>query len=143
MTGPAPSAPSVGPAVERFRSGWNLVTVHPPASYPDLEVVRPGTAWLEWIILGQVGQTLVALGGEEIYGYVTSSGVRAEAFSLRAGDRATIVRAGLPAELVEWRVERAPRRPGGEPGVSPEATRAERSGSAPPGAGPGTRLRPR
>jgi hypothetical protein len=140
VTGPAPPVgpfePSTRGGVERFRSGWNLMTVHPPESYPGLEVVRPGTAWLEWVILGHVGQTLVARGGEEIYGYVTSSGVRAEGFSLRAGDRATIVRAGLPAELVEWCVERARRRLSAAPPLAG-------SGSAPPGAGSGTRRRSR
>jgi len=95
--------------VETYRSGWHLVTVHGPEAYPDLHVVKGGSQWLEWVILGREGQTVVARGGEEMYGYETSSGERAHGFVLRAGDRATIVTAGLPASLVEWRVERAPR----------------------------------
>lgn len=116
MTSPGTSASAPRPdgsddrdqrLVESYRSGWNLLTVHPPESYPGLDVVKGGSAWLEWVILGREGQTIVARGGEEMYAYTTSAGVSAEGFALRAGDRATIVQAGLPASLVEWRVERA------------------------------------
>jgi hypothetical protein len=96
-------------AIETYRSGWHLLTVHPPDGYPGLEVVKGASQWLEWVILGRVGQTVLARGGEEMYAYTTSGGLAADGFVLRAGDRATIVRAGLPASLVEWRVERAVR----------------------------------
>lgn len=96
------------PRIQSFRSGWHLLTVHPPDAYPGVEVVKGGSAWLEWVILGRVGQTVVARGGEEMHSYTASSGVPADGFVLRAGDRATIVAAGLAASLVEWRVERAP-----------------------------------
>lgn len=100
----------LGPAeAETYRAGWHLMTVHGPAAYPGLQVVKGGQAWLEWVILGSVGQTVVARGGEQMYAYETSSGGRAEGFVLRQGDRATIVRAGLAASLVEWRLERAGR----------------------------------
>jgi len=96
-------------SIETYRSGWHLLTVHPPEGYAGLDVVKGGSQWLEWVILGRVGQTVVARGGEEMYAYTTSGGIAADGFVLRAGDRATIVRAGLPASLVEWRVERAAR----------------------------------
>jgi hypothetical protein len=114
-SGPAPSSSQEGSdavvprLVETYRSGWHLLTVHPPAAYPGHGVVKGGSAWLEWVILGRVGQTVVARGGEEMYAYTTSHGVAADGFTLKAGDRATIVSAGLAASLVEWRVERAPR----------------------------------
>jgi hypothetical protein len=98
------------PGVETYRAGWHLMTVHSPDSYPGLQVVKGGHAWLEWVILGRLGQTVVARGGEEMYGYETSRGVRADGFVLRAGDRATIVEAGLPSSLAQWRIERAPSR---------------------------------
>jgi hypothetical protein len=101
------AAASDSPAsVETCRAGWHLMTVHGPEAYPGLQVVKGGEAWLEWVILGKVGQTVVARGGEQMYGYETSRGVRAEGFVLRDGDRATIMRAGLEASLVEWRLER-------------------------------------
>jgi hypothetical protein len=96
------------PSAAIYRAGLHLVTVHPPESYPGLTVVRCGPEWLSWLILGEVGQTVTARGGEQMYGYVTPDGVRADGFVLHAGDRATVVREGLPASLVEWRVERAP-----------------------------------
>ncbi|HSD26685.1 MAG TPA: hypothetical protein VLL75_05230 [Vicinamibacteria bacterium] len=95
------------PSAATYRAGLHLVTVHPPESYPGLSVVRCGPAWLSWLILGEVGQTVTARGGEQMYGYVTPDGVRADHFVLHAGDRATVIRKGLPASLVEWRVERA------------------------------------
>lgn len=99
---------TVAPAVvETYRAGLHLVTVHPPESYPGLRVVRCGPKWLDWVIVGEVGQTVTARGGEQMYGYATVDGVKADGFTLRAGDRATIVRDGLPASLVEWRIERA------------------------------------
>jgi hypothetical protein len=100
---------TAAPAVaETYRAGVHLVTVHPPESYPGLLVVRCGPKWLDWVIVGQVGQTMTARGGEQAYGYTTADGVQADGFTLRAGDRATIVRGDLPASLVEWEIERAP-----------------------------------
>ncbi len=104
------TAASSSLSAETYRAGLHLVTVHPPESYPGLRVVRCGPQWLIWLILAQVGATVTARGGEQMYGYVTPEGVRADEFVLRAGDRATVVREGLPASLVEWRVERAARR---------------------------------
>jgi hypothetical protein len=71
-------------------------------------VVKPGLDWQVWVIVPEDGQTVRAVGGERTYGYETVDGGRAEGFELRAGDRATLVRSGLPFALVEWRIERAP-----------------------------------
>jgi hypothetical protein len=101
------TAVSSSPSAETYRAGLHLVTAHPPESYPGLRVARCGPRWLSWLILSEVGQIVNARGGEQMYGYVTPEGVRADEFVLRAGDRATVVREGLPASLVEWRVERA------------------------------------
>lgn len=89
------------------RGGRNLVTTHGPESYPGLLVVKPGPDWQVWVIVPEDGQTVRAVGGERTYGYETVDGGRAEGFELRAGDRATLVRSGLPFSLVEWRIERA------------------------------------
>jgi hypothetical protein len=93
--------------VETVRGARNLVTPHPPDSYPGILVVKPGPGWKLWIIVPGEGQTIAALGGEEAYAYVTVDGGRGQAFQLRAGDRATIVRSALPHAFVEWRIERA------------------------------------
>ena len=92
---------------EVYRSGRNLLTSHGPDAYPGLLVVKPGTGWDVSVIVPEDGSTIVGLGGERIYGYETPDGGRAAAFELRPGDRATLARSGLPASLVEWRVERA------------------------------------
>jgi hypothetical protein len=93
--------------VETARGARNLVTPHAPDSYPGFLVVRPGPGWRLWIIVPEDGQTIEAQGGEEAYGYTTVDGGRAQGFVLRAGDRATLVRSGLPHAFVEWRIERA------------------------------------
>ncbi len=94
---------------ERHRSGRNLLTAHPAAAYPGLRVVKPGERWSVSLIVPADGQTVLALGGERVLGYVTPSGVLADGFELRAGDRARMVAWDLPASLVEWDVERAAR----------------------------------
>jgi hypothetical protein len=93
--------------VETVRGARNLVTPHPPDAYADRLVVKPGPGWKLFIIVPEDGQTLLARGGEEAYGYVTVDGGRAQGFTLRPGDRATIVRSSLPHAFVEWRIERA------------------------------------
>jgi hypothetical protein len=94
---------------ETVIAGRNLMTPHPSDCYPGLRVVRPGPGWAMGIIVPEDGQTIVATGGEKVYAYETVNAVRADAFELRAGDRATLVRSDLPAFLVEWRIERAAR----------------------------------
>jgi len=94
-------------AVETVRGARNLVTPHPPESYPGLLVVKPGPGWKLWIIVPEEGQGVAALGGEQAYDYVTLDGGRAQGFELRRGDRGTITRTGLPHAFVEWRIERA------------------------------------
>jgi hypothetical protein len=96
------------PLVETARGARNLVTPHPPESYPGLLVVKPGPGWKHWIIVPEDGQALSALGGERTYAYATVDGSRAEEFELRPGDRATITRSGLEHAFVEWTIERAP-----------------------------------
>lgn len=81
-----------------------LTTPHPPESYPGLRVVRPGPGW-PWCIVPAEGQVVVARGGEAAEEYETADGLRAQGFELLGGDRAQIVRSGLPGALVEWRVE--------------------------------------
>src|SRR5258708_39690362 len=97
---------------ETYRAGRNLVTTHGPEGFPGLLVVKPGVAWDVFVIVPAGGATIVARGGEKVYGYDTLEGGHADRFELQAGDRATLVRSGLPFSLVEWRVERE--RPGGE-----------------------------
>jgi len=59
------------------------------------------------VIVPNEGDTIVARGGELNYSYDTVDGAHAQGFRLRSGDRATLVRAGLPHAFVEWRIERA------------------------------------
>jgi hypothetical protein len=92
---------------ETFTAGRNLLTIHGPESYPGLLVVKPGAGWQVFVIVPDDGATVLARGGEKVYGYETVDGGRAEGFELRPGDRATLVRSGLPFSLVEWRVNRA------------------------------------
>lgn len=92
---------------ETFVGGRNLVTPHGPKLYPGLLVVRPGPEWTVAVIVPETGQTIVARGGERLYGYQTVDGGCAQGFELQEGDRATLVRSGLPFALAEWRVERA------------------------------------
>lgn len=92
---------------ETYQAGRNLLTPHGPEGYPGLLVVRPGERWAVHVIVPEDGATIVARGGEKIYAYETVDGGRADGFELHPGDRATLVRSGLPFSLVEWRVERA------------------------------------
>ena len=94
-------------AATTFVGARNLVTPHSPDAYPGLLVVRPGPEWSVAIIVPEVGQTVNARGGEKAYGYDTVDGGSADGFELGPGDRATLVRTGLPFAFVEWRVERA------------------------------------
>jgi hypothetical protein len=82
------------------------LTPHPAESYPGLFVFRPGS-WGMSLLALEPGQSFVAAGGEVVYRYETTSGVRADGFELRAGERATLVRADLPGFLAEWRIESA------------------------------------
>ncbi len=95
-------------ARERLRAGRSVLTTHPATAYPGLRVTRPDAHWGEvsLIAAGQ-GQTILALGGERVYGYETVDGGRADGFLLGPGDRATVLRTGLPFALYEWEIERA------------------------------------
>jgi hypothetical protein len=98
--------PQVEGDVELLLAGRSLLTPHAGEAYPGLLVWR-GPGWELGVIVPDDGQTLLAHGGETGYGYETIDGGRATGFELRAGDRATLVRTGLPHALVEWRIERA------------------------------------
>jgi hypothetical protein len=101
------SASSETASFEILQGSRNVVTAHPPQAYPGLLVVKPGPLWSVFVIVPEVGQTIVGQGGEKTYAYETVDGGRADALELQAGDRATLVRADLPFCLCEWRVERA------------------------------------
>lgn len=88
-----------------LQAGRNLLTPHGPEGYPGLLVVKPGPEWDTFVIVPEEGQTIQALGGEKVYAYETVDGGRAEGFELAPGQRATLVRSGLPHALVEWRIE--------------------------------------
>ena len=89
-----------------LQSSRNLLTPHGPENYPGLLVVKPGPQWDTFVIVPEDGETVVAVGGEKVYGYETVDGGRAEAFELAPGERATLLRSGLPFALVEWQIER-------------------------------------
>lgn len=90
-----------------LRGGLNVVTPHAPEAYPGLLVVRPGLSWRVAVIVPQDGDTIVARGGETLYGYRTPDGGVADGFRLEPGDRATRLRSDLPWSMAEWRLERA------------------------------------
>ncbi len=94
--------------METYTAGRNLLTPHGVDAYPGVRVVHPGPEWTVSIIVAHEGQTILALGGEEVYAYETVDGARAQGFSLRRGDRATLVRSELPHQFAEWRIDRAP-----------------------------------
>jgi len=89
-----------------LQSARNLLTPNGPGNYPGLLVVKPGPEWDTFVIVPEDGQTIRALGGEKACGYETVDGGRAEAFELAPGERATLLRSGLPFSLVEWQIER-------------------------------------
>lgn len=91
---------------ETVQGGRNVLTTHGPEDYPGLQVVKPGPEWQFFVIVPQDGQTIEARGGESTYAYETADGGRARGFTLAPGDRATLVRSGLPFAFVEWRIER-------------------------------------
>jgi hypothetical protein len=92
---------------ETYTGARNVLTLHGPEAYPGLPVVKPGPLWEVFVIVPEDGASIVARGGEKIYAYDTVDGGHADGFELRPGDRATLVRSGLPFCFVEWRVERA------------------------------------
>jgi hypothetical protein len=94
---------------QTYRAGRNLLTPHGPQAYPGLLVVKPGPEWDAFVIVPEEGATILARGGEKVYAYETVDGGRGEAFELREGDRATLVKVDLPFALAEWRVERGER----------------------------------
>jgi hypothetical protein len=94
---------------ETYRAGRNLLTPHPAHAYPGLRVIKPGPQWSCWLIVPGDGQTVIACGGERILAYRTPSGVSAAGFELQTGDRARMLAWDLPASLVDWEIERAPR----------------------------------
>jgi len=91
--------------VEVVLSGRNVLTPHGEECYPGLRVIRPGRWDLSLIVPG-VGDTIVALGGETVYAYETVDGGRAQGFSLRRGDRATLVSRDREHCFSEWHIER-------------------------------------
>jgi hypothetical protein len=106
LTPPPPRGKTAGVA-ETYRTCRNVVSPHGPEAYPGVLAVRPGPGWTVSALCLQPGESFVARGGERVYGYETIDGVRADAFRLATGDRATLVAAGLPHGLAEWRVDRA------------------------------------
>ena len=93
---------------EVIRGSRNVLTPHGAAAYPGLLVIL-AEEWDEALIIPKEGQTIVARGGEHVYPYETIDGGHADGFTLRPGDRATIVRMGLAFELSEWHIVRAAR----------------------------------
>ena len=91
---------------DTYKAGRNLLTPHGPEGYPGLLVVKPGPGWEVFVIVPEDGATIVAQGDERIYAYDTVDGGHADGFVLRPGDRATLLRSGLPFSLVEWSVKR-------------------------------------
>ena len=91
---------------ETFIAGKNLHTAHPGEAYAPIRAIRPGPGWSVTILVPVEGQAFTALGGEYCRAYETPDGGRAQGFTLQAGDRATLVKAGLAHQFVEWRVER-------------------------------------
>jgi hypothetical protein len=94
------------PKAETYRGSLNPLTPHACDKYGSLLVVDVAPGWPYKVIVPNDGETIVGLGGERILAYTTPSGVVAEGFELRPGDRATRVRSGLEAHLAEWRVVR-------------------------------------
>jgi len=95
------------PGGTRLVGGRNLLTPHPPESYPGLTVVRPGPAWAVSVIVPEAGQTLLAHGGERLYAYRTPDGARAEALELGPGDRARLMPGNPGHGMAEWRIWRS------------------------------------
>lgn len=95
-------------AEELRRGQRNVLTPHhEPENYPGLKVVRLTPRWSMSVLVPEDGDTIHALGGERTLSYETIDGGYADGFELRPGDRATLVRSGLPFAMVEWRIERA------------------------------------
>ena len=63
-----------------LKAGRNLLTPHAPENYPGLLVVKPGPDWDTFVIVPEDGETVVAVGGESVYGYHTVDGGHGEGF---------------------------------------------------------------
>jgi hypothetical protein len=92
--------------VETLTASRNLLSPHGETDYPGLLTYRV-SGWPSVFVIPEPGQTIVALGGEEAYGYETTGGVRADPIRLAKGDRATVASWDASAFLAVWRVERA------------------------------------
>lgn len=82
----------------------SLLSPHGQADYPGVEVLRPDPRWPFFVVRPEVGDTLVARGGEQIYRTDACDGASMLVAELREGDRVTLLaRAGSRAS---WRIVR-------------------------------------
>jgi hypothetical protein len=82
----------------------SLVSPHGQADYPGVEVLRPDPRWPFFVVRPEVGATLVARGGEQIYGTDGLDGATVLVAELNEGDRVTLVAREGPR--ASWRIMR-------------------------------------
>ena len=82
----------------------SLLSPHGQAAYPGVEVLRPDPRWPFFVVRPEVGETVVARGGEQIYRSDGCDGGSLLVAELRRGDQVTLIdRVGAQAF---WRIER-------------------------------------
>lgn len=88
----------------RQAAGPGILSPHGHADYPGVEVLRPDPRWPYFVVRPEVGETLVARGGERLYRADACDGASVLVAELREGDRVTLVeRNGSGAS---WRIVR-------------------------------------
>jgi hypothetical protein len=69
----------------------SLLSPHGHADYPGVEVLRPDPRWPFFVVRPEVGETLVARGGEQIYRTDGCDGASVLVAELNEGDRVTLL----------------------------------------------------
>lgn len=82
----------------------SLLSPHGQADYPGVCVLRPDPRWPFFVVRPEIGETVIAQGGERIYRADGCDGASVLLAELEKGDRATLLE--NTGARARWRIER-------------------------------------